>query len=542
MDIQRIRELMKSGESIYNIQLRVTFYARVSTEKEEQHSSLENQVEYYTAFIKEKPAWEFVPGYIDEGLSGGSVKKRDSFNRMIEDARQGKFDIIVTKEISRFSRNTLESILYTRELLDMGVCVMFQNDGIFTLDSDSEFRLVIMAGVAQDEIRKLSERLKFGFRQSIKNGRVLGNSRMYGYYKKDCRMEINEEQAIVVRTIFDLYANRMMGFRKIAQHVYDNLGATSYNGNQFNVKTVQNIIKNPKYKGFYCANKTRSLDYRTHKNENLDMSEWVIYRDENIPAIVSEEIWDRANEIMEGRSSKVASYEAVYKNRYAYSGKILCAEHHTAFYRTVQKTVRGDNELWICKIHKNRGIAACSAPKLHTKELNLIMSQIFTSMHFDKNSLIERTLSLIESSSGNKNYDFEIKKANNELEAIVKKKDKLLDMSIDGIITKVEFKERNDRLNAESACLVTRINNLEPERQKSDPAPEILEKIRMTLTQELSFENNINSELVATILDKVTVHSADSGAVRIDILLHSGETITRELTRQDAFPCCNSSS
>lgn len=186
MNVLKIRNEMRSGKSIFDLPLRVTFYARVSTDKDEQLNSLENQVQYYTELIQSKPNWTYIPGYIDEGISGTSTKKRDSFLRMIADAKAGQFDFIITKEISRFSRSTLDSIQYTQELLEHDVGVLFQNDNINTLDSDSEFRLVVMAGVAQDEVRKLSERLKFGFRQAIKNGHVLGNDKLWGY-RQDVR-------------------------------------------------------------------------------------------------------------------------------------------------------------------------------------------------------------------------------------------------------------------------------------------------------------------------------------------------------------------
>ena len=165
MNIVKIRNEMRNGRTIFDLPLRVTFYARVSTDRDEQLNSLENQVQYYTELIQSKRSWSYVPGYIDEGISGTSTKKRDSFLRMIQDAKDGRFDFIITKEISRFSRSTLDSIQYTQELLEHDVGVLFQNDNINTLDPDSEFRLVVMAGVAQDEVRKLSERLKFGFRQ-----------------------------------------------------------------------------------------------------------------------------------------------------------------------------------------------------------------------------------------------------------------------------------------------------------------------------------------------------------------------------------------
>ena len=186
MDIRKVRDEIWRGTSIYSLPLRATYYSRISADKLEQMSSLGNQVDFFTEYIQKNPNWTFVPGYVDEGISGTSTLKRDDFNRMIADARRGLFDFIITKEISRFSRNTLDSIQYTQELLRMGVAVLFQSDNINTLDTDSEFRLTVMAGVAQDEVRKLSERLKFGFRQSIKNGRVLGNDKLYGYDKKNC--------------------------------------------------------------------------------------------------------------------------------------------------------------------------------------------------------------------------------------------------------------------------------------------------------------------------------------------------------------------
>ncbi|MEG2519695.1 MAG: recombinase family protein, partial [Oscillospiraceae bacterium] len=264
MNIRKIREELGGGRSIFDLPLRVTFYARVSTDKPEQQGSLENQIQYYTDFIQKNQNWSYVPGYVDEGISGASTFKRESFLRMIEDGEREKFDYIITKEISRFSRNTLDSIQYTRRLLDAGVGVLFQSDNINTLDTDSEFRLVVMAGVAQDELRKLSERLKFGFRQSIKNGRVLGNDRLWGYDKKDCKLSIIPRQAEAVRLAFELYATGNYGLRKLSQELSAR-GYKSLQGNDFNAVTLGHMLQNPKYKGWYCGNKTKSLDYRKKK-------------------------------------------------------------------------------------------------------------------------------------------------------------------------------------------------------------------------------------------------------------------------------------
>ena len=198
MDIISTREKLRE-KTIYEIPMRVTFYARVSTDSNEQLNSLSNQVTYYEEMIRKNTAWTYVPGYIDEGLSGISTKKRENFHRMVDDAKAGKFDLIVTKEISRFARNTLDSIQYTRDLLGAGVAVFFQNDGVNTLDEDSELRLSIMSSIAQDELRKLSSRVKFGHQQAIKDGVVLGNRRIFGYYKDKGKLVFDETEAPMVR-------------------------------------------------------------------------------------------------------------------------------------------------------------------------------------------------------------------------------------------------------------------------------------------------------------------------------------------------------
>lgn len=205
MDIHTIRMELRT-KSIYDLPLRVTYYARVSSESDEQLNSLGNQVSYYEDLIRRNLPWTFVPGYIDEGLSGISTKKRENFNRMIEDAAEGQFDLIITKEISRFARNTLDSIQYTRQLLSYGVGVFFQNDNINTFDEDAELRLSIMSSIAQDELRKLSSRVKFGHQQAIKSSVVLGNSRIFGYTKADGKLVIDETEAPMVRELFELYA------------------------------------------------------------------------------------------------------------------------------------------------------------------------------------------------------------------------------------------------------------------------------------------------------------------------------------------------
>ena len=509
MEVRKIRAEMRNGRSFYDMPLRVTFYARVSTDQDEQINSLENQVQYYTELIQSRPNWRFVPGYVDEGISGGSTKKRDNFNRMIRDAKAGMFDFIITKEISRFSRSTLDSIRYTQELLDYNVGVFFQNDNINTLDTDSEFRLVIMAGVAQDEIRKLSERLKFGFRQAIKNGHVLGNDKLYGYDKKDCVLTVNEEEAEIIRIIFDLYGNQRLGTRTISKRLME-LGYTSREGNAFNTLTIRHILENPKYKGWYCGNKSQSVDYRTKRNVLLDESEWVTYPDPSIPAIVSEELWNRANALYKRRREEMKSHSSglSFHNRYPYSTKIYCEEHGTTFHRQVIQTKKGQQEVWQCKVYRSHGRAACSAPQIRSSDLDFILSDIFKELIRDKQKIIDSLVTVLTNIPKEVDYGKLRCQVENEMDDLERKKNRLLDLSIAGALTVEEFKERNDAFNAQI---------LECQGK--------LTAIRQALDEALRFTGEIDTALVATILDKVVVKKESTkDDIHLDIFLKLGST------------------
>ena len=526
MEVRKIRAEMRNGRSFYDMPLRVTFYARVSTDQDEQINSLENQVQYYTELIQSKPNWKFVPGYVDEGISGGSTKKRDNFNRMIRDAKAGMFDFIITKEISRFSRSTLDSIRYTQELLDYNVGVFFQNDNINTLDTDSEFRLVIMAGVAQDEIRKLSERLKFGFRQAIKNGHVLGNDKLYGYDKKDCVLTANEEEAEIIRIIFDLYGNQRLGTRTISKRLME-LGYTSREGNAFNTLTIRHILENPKYKGWYCGNKSQSVDYRTKRNVLLDESEWVTYPDPSIPAIVPEELWNRANALYKRRREEMKSHSSgiSFHNRYPYSAKIYCEEHGTTFHRQVIQTKTGQQEVWQCKVYRSHGRAACSAPQIRSSDLDVILSDIFKELVRDKEKIIDSLVTVLTNIPKEVDYGKPRCQVENEMDDLERKKNRLLDLSIAGALTVEEFKERNDAFNAQIQECQGKLTAIRQEEENQSSEELDIPAIRQALDEALRFTGEIDTALVATILDKVVVKKESTkDAIHLDIFLKLGST------------------
>lgn len=504
MDIRKVRDAIAQGKSIYDIPLRVTFYARVSTERDEQLNSLENQVQYYTDLITSHPIWQYHPGYVDEGISGGSTRKRDSFLQMVDDAKAGMFDFIITKEISRFSRSTLDSIKYTQELLENNVAVLFQNDNINTLDTDSEFRLVVMAGVAQDELRKLSDRIKFGFRQSIRNGRILGTDNIWGYHKKDCTLTINTREAEIIRQIFDLYANKGYGTRKISG-ILTEMGYTSRLGNRFNTLTIRNIIMNPKYKGWYCGHKSKNINYLTKEKVHLDESEWVTYPDPSIPAIVSEELWDRANTLYKSRRREMMEHApgVSYNNRYPYSCKIFCEEHGTTFHRRVDHLKVEDRELWQCKVYRQKGAEACSMPTLSTAELNAEIAKLFERC-VDKDLVVSWAMSILKKVIQSSTPQKTITAIDTDILRLKAKKRHLLDLLLDGVITELEFTEKNEALCKQMQKLEADRESREDFREKQS-TEERLAQLEKSLQKALEPENVEKTDLPAAIVKKVTV-------------------------------------
>lgn len=513
MDLYTIRNVLNTGKTIYDIPLRVTYYARVSTEKDEQLHSLSAQVRYYTELIQNCSNWTYIEGYVDEGLSGTSVRKRESFLRMLDDARAGHFDFVVTKEISRFSRNTLDSIQYTQELLSYGVGVLFQSDNINTLMPDAELRLTIMSSIAQDEVRKISERVKFGFKRAIENGVVLGNSKIWGYEKQEGRLVVNEREAELVRLIFDLYANQKMGIRTIAGYLTEH---TYFNkkGNSFSFSTIKGILTNPKYKGYYCGGKTHKYDYKRSDRKMIPEDEWVLFKDEeNVPPIVTEELWEKANLILDKRAAMVSSKDkASYQNKYPFSGKIICMEHNLPYYRTVFKYQSGNKEVWQCQEYARKGKAGCRSPIIYTAEINEVVRQALKQLSVNQTELIEELLRIYASIGSDSKLKEDIAKCKVEILGIMQRKDKLLDLSIAGRITDDEFSMRNEQFNRELQDQQLRASRLEAEETKSREMLRSVEVLRQLIAEELNFSEGFSVGVVDSLVEKIEVYELKSKA------------------------------
>lgn len=530
MDIFRVREELRY-KAIRDIPLRVTYYARVSSEKDEQLNSLNNQQQYYEEYIKSNPKWTYIEGYVDEGITGITTKKRENFHRMIEDAVADKFDYIVTKEISRFARNTLDSIGYTRKLLSHGVAVFFQNDNINTLDEDSEFRLTIMAGVAQDEVRKLSSRVKFGHKQAIKNGVVLGNSHLYGYNKEKGKLTVNEEEAEMIRFIFESYATGEMSTPKIEEALYE-MGYRSYKGGKINRGVIKNIIRNPKYKGYYVGNKVKIVDMFTKKQLFLPEEEWVMYKDEEgiiVPAIVSEEIWEEANRIYRMRGDVIKTRRSSFKKDNLFTGKIICSEHQVPYWMRARKDRHGNiNGTWVCSHKSKNGWGACPSVSIMEKELLEILMSVLQEISGNFDDAVERFVEIYEKSVQAADYSGELKKLNEELDKVNRKKDKILEYNLDGQITDKEFLRRNELLNQEAEKLEERIEEIEQLQDNSQWNLEEVYRLKKNLKSfEILKPEDFTQSIINLFIDKIYAEPIGDRRMQLKIVLNTGDSHKR---------------
>lgn len=521
MNIYYVREKLRNC-SIYDIELNVAYYARVSTEKVEQQASIKHQEEHFEELIHSNNRWKFAGSYIDDGISGMHADKREEFQRMLRDAKLGKIDMIITKEISRFARNTLDSIQYTRELLSYGVCVWFQNDGINTIDDDSEFRLTIMAGVAQDEIRKLSSRVKFGHAQSIKNGVVLGH-RMYGYSNNQGKLELIPEEADMVRMIFEDYASGISTPR-IEKKLWD-MGYRSLKGGKINRDVIKNIIRNPKYKGYYCGGKVKVVDMFTKKQEFLPQSEWIMFKDDGsrVPQIIDETTWEKANAYLRERGEAIKSRRTSFKNENIFTGKLFCANDGAPYWMK-QHYIRGKEDVrWVCSYKIKNGAASCDSFGLAESELKEIIAELINKSSENIDSILEEYFEILQSSiksiPDNKN---EISRLEKQIDLLKQKREKILEYNLDGKISDDEFISRNKEYVKQIKQIESHI--LEIQNTKSPEPVEIqLSAIKEKLEKFKGVNpKDINRQIVNELFEKITVEPLAATCATLTFQLRSG--------------------
>lgn len=521
-------------KSLFDINLRVALYGRVSTERLEQKTSIVNQEAYYTNMIQNNSNWEYVGEYIDEGITGVSTKKRENFNKMIEDAIEGKFDMIITKEISRFARNTLDSIYYTRMLLENNVAVYFQNDNINTLDEDSELRLTIMSGIAQEEVTKLSKRVKFGHRQSIKNGTVFGNSRLYGYRKEKGKLIIVPKEAEMIKYIFEQYATNESSTTKISDELYA-MGYRNTKGGKIDPNVIKHIIQNPKYKGYYCGGKVEIVDIFSKKQYFKPESEWTVWKDEEgntVPAIVDEELWDKAYRIYVERGDNIKSRRQSYKTDNYFTGKIICAEHNTPFWMKQHKIRQQEpNPRWVCSHKLKNGTNSCNTVGIYESELFEMIFDVVHQLSVNVEQVIETYIKMLKSTIDNNDSEKQLMQYEQEIKTLENKKEKILEFNLNGHISDEEFIKRNNIYNKEIESIKEKISTIE--KISYDNIFSDIEKLKGLIRSyaNISLEDLKSVQIINELFDKIYVKGSDDNLINTNasleciFVLNSGKAI-----------------
>ena len=517
-------ETLNQERKIQHTKRKVAAYCRVSTDNEDQANSFESQRTFFRQYIERNPDWELYEVFADEGISGTNTKKRKEFNRMIACAKNGDFDLIVTKEISRFARNTLDSIFYTRDLKKHGVGVIFMNDNINTLDGDAELRLAIMSSIAQEESRKTSERVKWGQKRQMEQGVVFGRS-MLGYDVKDGKMYINEEGAKVVRLIFHKFVNEGKGTHVIARELREE-GIQPMRVKEWQNTVILRVIRNEKYCGDLVQKKTYTPDFLSHeKKVNLGQEEFVIIKDHHEP-IISRELFDKANRILDEKSLSQEG-KAKHSNRYPFSGKIKCGRCGASYVARYKNRKDGSRyKAWRCYEAANHGSPhidkagnkkGCSGMSIRNEEAIHIMSLVCKQLTIDRQKISDNLIKMIHKVISMDVTGADTNVLREKTEAAKKKRTDLIDLYISGDIDRDEFSALRVKYDAEIDSLKSMMESIEKQQIVKRKQQELMEDIKKAI-DELISGIEYEDEFYTQLLDKMVVNDRENIDVYLNLL------------------------
>ncbi len=371
--------------------LRVAAYCRVSTDLEEQESSYDAQVQHYAAYILRNPAWDLAGIYADEGISGTETKSRDEFNRMIDESMSGGIDLIITKSISRFARNTLDCLKYIRMLKDKGVAIFFEKENINTLDAKGEVLITIMAALAQQESQSISQNVKMGIRYQYQQGVVRINHTWFlGYTRdRDGNLVIVPEEAEVVRRIFQEFLDGS-SLGKIARGLERDGIRTGAGREKWYESTIRSMLMNEKYMGDALLQKAYTADFLTKKKNKNDGVLPQYYVENDHEPIVSKEMFAQVQDELKRRSAAANNTggRQRYNSGFMLSGRMICSECGSA-YRRVKANGRNIHTTWRCKTRMKKA-ANCSGRIVTEDEIHEAIWHELSRMHEKKDRLLER--------------------------------------------------------------------------------------------------------------------------------------------------------
>ena len=520
----------------------VAAYCRVSTDKDDQANSFESQKRYFEQEIKRNPDWELYAVYADEGLSGTSTEKRKAFQQMLDDARIGKFSLILTKEVSRFARNTLDAIMYIRELRRLGIGVQFILDRINTLEDDYEFKMTQNASWAQEESRKTSVRVKWGQLRQMERGVVFGCS-MLGYDVKDGKMYINESGAEIVRLIYHKFVREHKGTCTIARELREEGYKTLKGNSTWSNTTILKILRNEKYCGDLLQKKTYTPDYLTHKKKYNNGEEEKSFIQNHHEPIIDREMWDEAQYILD-KNRPSEEIRSQHTNRYPLSGKIKCGHCGSSF---SAKYKRKDGPTpykgWHCNTHSSQGkkhidkagneVGCDLNCQISERDFMAILAQVMASVDVNKEKITNELCDIL-SVVLKKNLDFEddTEKISKKLEEDRRKSDMLLDLYLGGDLTKEDYRRKKEEYQKSIDDLEKRLSELRKKQNSTLDVKKAVKDIRAHIKGVFDGVKQ-DENFYKYILDKIVVNSREDMEVYLNLLPYRWKVVAKSALSGD---------
>lgn len=500
---------------VLNRKLRVAAYARVSTMGAEQLNSYESQKKYYYEKINNNPEWQYVDIYADEGISGTTDYRRASFMKMIQDALSGKIDLILTKSISRFGRNTMDVLKNVRLLRDNNVAVLFEENNLNTLDTKtSEMLLTTLSAVAQQESEKISEHVKLGLQMKMNRGELIGFNRCYGYRNENDKLEIIDEEAEVVKFIFDKYCDGH-GANGIAKMLTEQ-GIKSPKGNdKWNDSTIRGILRNEKYKGDVLQGKTYTADPLSHKRyKNLGEADQ-FYVSEHHEPIISPEKFDIVQEILKERCGARVNGRRIGNvgRKFAFSSRIRCGFCGNCFTRrTVVGKDREKIPSWSCTSFAKNGKENCTDSKTIEKKIKEAFVDSYKFLSLNTNFETEEFLNLMQDTMNENNKQDELERYKKEFSNIKSKKSKLIDLMVEDKISENDYNEKVEKYNRKLEILENKIEQLKLLAEDKKSISEGLQKVKELLNSK-DIMDQFDQEIFNAIVDYVIVGGYDENGL-----------------------------
>lgn len=476
--------------------LRVAAYCRVSTDREDQANSLASQKTYFSDYIQQHNGWLLVDIYPDEGISGTTTRHREQFNRMIRDAEAGKIDLILTKEVSRFARNTVDTLEYTRRLKQLGVGVIFTNDNIDTRDNDGELRLTIMASIAQEESRKTSERVKWGQKRRMEAGVVFGNHCIYGFDLTGGRLTVKEDEAQVIRHIYHKFLNEGKGTHVIARELYEEgVPPPKSATGKWSCVMIRRILRNEKYVGDVLQKKFVTVDYLTHKKvENRGQEEQILLHDHH-EAIIDRPTWEAVQAELARRAEKQTD-KSKYSNRYWCSGKIRCGACGSRFVPKITHRPNGDTyKIWECHSRAHYGnwkkngqgdYVGCSMRILNDKTLTACVQFVLQQLDLDYDAMAQELAADIQKVLTDTPQGKDLSRLQTRQADLEHRKERVMDSYFGGDISKEEMLQMKAKYDEELEKINTQLlQYADMERIQAEQAKglqELVQTIRACVT------------------------------------------------------------